>query len=117
MTLAEFRDIADRGVVVECLNVAQRKNVLELFDECGYHIGLSTREYLQPGGDRSTMFMHPAFRPSKSRVSCFRSISGAMEYVANMIKYADVKDIIENPPPLDDRSDAEFAEDLASLLC
>lgn len=60
--------------------------------------------------------MHPAFRPSKGRVTCFRSVSGAMEFIANAIKYDDVKDIIENPPPLDDRSDAEFASDFASLL-
>ena len=43
MTLAEFRDIADRGVIVECLNVAQRKNVLELFEECGYHISFASQ--------------------------------------------------------------------------
>ena len=116
MTLAKFRDIADRGVIVECLNVAQRKNVLELFEECGYHIGFASQDYLRPGGDRDATFIHPAFRPSKGRVTCFRSVSGSMEFIANAIKYDDVKDIIENPPPLDDRSDAEFASDFASLL-
>ncbi len=40
-----------------------------------------------------------------------------MEFVANAIKYDDIKDIIENPPPLDDRSYAEFVSDFASLLC
>lgn len=117
MTLAEFRDIADRGVIVECSNTAQRRSVLELFEEYGFYIGLTTREYLRPDKDRDTTFMHPAFRPSKGRVTCFRSVAGAKEFIANAIKYDDIKDIIENPPPLDDRSDAEFASDFASLLC
>lgn len=116
MTLAEFQDIADRGVVVECLNAVQRKNVLELFEECGYCIGPASREYLCPDRGGDTVFMHPAFRPTKSRVSCFRSVSGAMGFVSNAIKYNDVKDIIENPLPLDNRSDAEFANEFASLL-
>lgn len=39
-----------------------------------------------------------------------------MGFVSNAIKYNDVKDIIENPLPLDNRSDAEFANEFASLL-
>lgn len=115
MTLAEFRDIADRGIIVECFNITQRKNVLELFEDCGYRINFASRGYLD--SDTDTVFLHPAFRPSKGRVTCFRSIPGAMEFVANAIKYDDIKDIIENPPPLDDRSYAEFVSDFVSLLC
>ena len=117
MTLAEFRDIADRGVIVECFDAAQRKNVLELFEDCGYRIGFTSRSHLDSDADTDAVFLHPAFRPSKGCITCFRSVPGAMEFIANAIKYDDVKDIIENPPPLDDRSDTEFANDFASLLC
>lgn len=42
--------------------------------------------------------------------------SASMEHLY-AISYKDIQDLVDNPLPMDNRSDAEFASDLASLLC
>lgn len=117
MTSNEFRDMANEGIVIECLTTQQRREVLELFEENGFPIGSATKAYMRPEADRNTMYMHPALKPDESYVCCYREFSQASEDVVNAVRYEDVRSLIENPAPLDDRSDAEFASDFASLLC
>jgi len=117
MTLSEFQEVASEGVVVECLNAEQRRSVLELFEGYGYAIGSASRGHLRVERNPDTTFMHPGFRPSKGYVSCFRTVNGAKAFVAHTIQYEDVRNIIEHPPMLDERSDAEFASDFAALMC
>lgn len=117
MTLSEFKDMANEGIVIECSTTQQRREVLELFEENGFPVGSATRTYMRPEGDRNTAYMHPAFKPGRFIVCCYREFDRAAEDVANAIRYKDVQALIENPLPLDDRSDTEFASDFASLLC
>lgn len=116
MTSSEFKEMASEGLVVECLTTQQRREVLELFEEHGFVIGSATKAYIRPEGDRRTEYMHPAFSPEDSCVCCYREFSRASEDLEYAVRYEDVRSLIENPPPLDDRSDAEFASDFASLL-
>lgn len=116
MTLSKFKDMANEGIVIECLTTQQRREVLELFEENGFPVGSATRAYMRPEGDRNTTYMHPAFKPDESLVCCYRKFGRAAEDVANAIRYEDVQALIENPLPLDDRNDVEFASDFASLL-
>lgn len=117
MTSNEFRDMANKGIVIECLTTQQRREVLELFEENGFAIGPATKTYMCPEGDSNTAYMHPAFKPDESFVCCYRNFIYISERMANAIRYEDVRNLIENSPPLDERSDAEFASDFASLLC
>jgi len=118
MTVDEFRELASEGVVVECSNLKQRREVIELFKECGYALNPATQSYLTPEGSHfSTVYMHPGFRPSRDCVSCFKTIVGAKDFVAHAIQYEDVRNIIEHPPMLDERSDTEFAREFAALMC
>lgn len=117
MTSNEFRDMANEGIVIECLTAQQRREVLELFEENGFPIGSATKAYMRPEGDRNTVYMHPALKPDESCVCCYREFGRASEDVANAVRYEDVRCLIENTSPLDDRSDTEFANDFASLLC
>lgn len=116
MTLTEFKSLAYEGIVIECLTTQQRREVLELFEECGFNLGRATRVYIFPDGDGSTTYMHPAFNPDESRVCCYKKFERAAEDVTNAIRYEDVRSLIENLPPLDDRSEAEFASAFVSLL-
>jgi len=117
MTLSEFKDMANEGIVIECLTTQQRREVLEFFEENGFPVGPATRAYMRPEGDRNTTYMHPALKPDESRVCCYREFGRAAEDVVNAIRYEDVRILIENPLPLDSRRDAEFSNDFASLLC
>lgn len=116
MTLSEFKDMANEGIVIECLTTQQRRKVLELFEENGFPVGSATRAYMRPEGDRNITYMHPAFKPDESLVCCYRKFGQVAEDVVNAIRYEDVQALIENPLPLDDRNDVEFANDFASLL-
>lgn len=119
MTLDQFRDMASEGLVVECLTVQERRNVLELFEDAGVPISSTSRDHLLVAAedDHDTTYMHPGIEPDEGYVSCYRSFERAKRSIEHSISYNDVQDLIENPLPLDDRSDVEFASDFASLLC
>lgn len=117
MTSNEFKDMANEGIVIECLTTQQRREVLELFEQNGFAIGSATKTYMRPEGDRSTLFMHPAFNPDNPLVCCYREFGQASKYVVNAVRYEDVRNLIEDSSPLDDRSDTEFANDFVSPLC
>lgn len=119
MTLDQFRDMASEGLVVECQTVQERRNVLELFDEAGIKISDTTQRHLWVTAERDsdTTYMHPGTDPGERNVTCYRDFERAKRDIEWAIPYSDVQDLIENPTPLDDRSDAEFASDFASLLC
>lgn len=119
MTSDQFRDMALKGLVVECVTVQERRNTLELFKELGFEIGPASMEHLlvEAEEDYDTEYMHPGFKPYNGRVSCFRYFEHAKEDVQHAISYKDIQNLVENPPPIDDRSDDEFVSDLASLLC
>ena len=46
MTSDQFRDMALKGLVVECVTVQERRNTLELFKELGFEIGPASMEHL-----------------------------------------------------------------------
>ena len=119
MTFDQFFKMAVEGLVVKCSTVRERRNVLELFEECGFKISIASRKHLQGPAkeDSDITYMHPGFNPVNQQVSCFRSFERAKTEMRHAISYNDIQDTIENPPPLDDRSDTEFANDFASLLC
>lgn len=119
MTLDQFRDMASEGLVVECSTVQERRNTLELFEEAGITISDTSRDHLLvvAEDDYDTAYMHPGIRPGGRYVTCFRNFERAKIEIGQAISYSDVQDLIENPTLLDDRSDAEFASDFASLLC
>lgn len=79
MTLSEFKDMANEGIVIECLTTQQRRKVLELFEENGFPVGSATRAYMRPEGDRNITYMHPAFKPDESLVCCYRKFGQAAE--------------------------------------
>lgn len=119
MTSDQFRDMALEGLVVECATVQERRNTLELFKELGFEIGSASMAHLlvEAEDDYDTAYMHPGFEPRNGYASCFRNFERARKDVEHSISYKDIQDIFESPLPIDDRSDAEFASDLASLLC
>ena len=112
MTLDQFRDMASEGLVVECLTVQERRNTLELFEEVGIRISNTSREHLLVAAeeDYDTTYMHPGIDPGN------RYFERAKIDMRHAVSYDDIQDLIENPAPLDDRSDVEFAKDFASLL-
>lgn len=118
MTLAQFRDMASEGLVVECLTVQERRNTLELFEEVGIRISNTSREHLLVAAeeDYDTTYMHPGINPGRRYATCYRYFGRAKIDMRHAVSYGDIQDLIENPTPLDDRSDAEFASDFASLL-
>lgn len=119
MTFDQFRDMVLEGLVVECDTVQERRNVLELFKELGYGIGSASMEHLlvEAEDDYDTEYMHPGFDPSNQYASCYRNFERAKRDMMHAISYDNIRELIENPTPLDDRSDTEFANDFASLLC
>ena len=119
MTLDQFRDMASEGLVVECLTVQERRNTLELFEEAGFKISNTSKEHLLIAAeeDYDTEYLHPGINPSRRYVTCYRYFERAKSDIGQAISYGDIQDLVENSSPLDDRSDAEFASDFASLLC
>lgn len=119
MTLDQFRDMASEGLVVECLTVQERRNTLELFEEAGFKISNTSKEHLLIAAeeDYETEYMHPGINPGRRYVTCYRYFERAKSDIGQAVSYGDIQDLVENPSPLDDRSDAEFASDFASLLC
>ena len=118
MTLDQFRDMASEGLVVECLTVQERRNTLELFEEVVIRISNTSREHLLVAAeeDYDTTYMHPGIDPGRRYVACYRYFERAKIDMRHAVSYDDIQDLIENPAPLDDRSDVEFAKDFASLL-
>ena len=119
MTLDQFRDMASEGLVVECLTVQERRNTLELFEEAGFKISNTSKEHLLIAAeeDYDTEYMHPGINPGRRYVTCYRYFERAKSDIGQAVSYGDIQDLVENSSPLDDRSDAEFASDFASLLC
>lgn len=119
MELEQFRDMALESIVVRCDTVQERRNVLELFEGLGFEIGSASMEHLfvEAEEDDDTEYMHPGFSPKNRYVSCYRYFERAKDDVEHAISYEDIQNLIESPPPLDERSDAEFEEDFAALLC
>ena len=120
MTLNQFRDMASEGLVVECLTVQERRNTLELFEEAGVKIRSTSKKHLLVTAeeDYDTTYMHPGIEPGKRQyVTCFRNFERAKRDIGQAVSYSDIQDLIENPSPLGNRSDAEFANDFASLFC
>lgn len=115
MTLDEFLKLAYNGVVIECQNIQQRKEVLELFIECGFEIGLASQSYLN-SKYRNATFMHPSFTPTRGCVACYTNFKSAIAQVGNGIRYEDVRSLIENPPRIDERSDEEFIAAFSELI-
>ncbi len=76
-----------------------------------------TKAYLRPNGYRDTSFMHPAYNPDIDYVYCYRDFERAQEDIEHGVSYSDIKGILENLPKLDERSDTEFADDFAALMC
>ena len=66
--------------------------------------------------DYDTTYMHPGINPGRRYVTCYRYFERAKIDMRHAVSYGDIQDLIENPAPLDDRSDVEFAKDFASLL-
>ena len=117
MTLDEFQKCASEGLVVECKTAQQRRDVLELFEESGFFLSPETKKYFRPESSANVTYMHPGYIPRKNCVTCYRNFEAAIESMKYGVRYEEIRDIIENPPPLDCRSDAEFANDFASLMC
>lgn len=117
MTFDEFRDIATEGLAVRCHTTQQRRDIIQLFDDCGFFIGDETRRHLDNTNDNDTTYMHPSYIPSRGYVTCYRDFETAIIYVKHGVDYEEVRSLIENSSPIDDRSDAEFARDFALLLC
>lgn len=119
MTFDQFRDMASEGLVVECLTVQERRNTLELFEEAGVKISSISREHLLVAAeeDCDTTYMHPGIMPGRRYVTCYRHFERAKIDIRHAVSYDDIQDLIEGPALLDDRNDAEFAKDFASLLC
>lgn len=116
MTVQELIDILKSGAVIECSNVFQRKNVLEFFDNLDFVIGPNTRTLMNIDEERGrdTDYMHPGLNTDRKCIACYASTRGKTS-----VNYKDIADIVENPyiPKIDERSDAEFAEDFALLMC
>lgn len=121
MTLKQFCEMArDSGLVVRCSTVYERRNVLELFEEAGFPISsVSSRHLLvEAGEDDDDEYMHPGYDANKGYTSCFRSFDIATQcQTRHGVSYDDVRNLIEDPLPIDNRNDAEFAEDFAALFC
>lgn len=119
MTLDQFRDMALEGLVVECRTVQERRDTLELFETAGIEISGPSMEHLLVAAeeDCDTDYMHPGIDPDRRYVTCYRYFERAKIDVRYAVSYKDIQDLIESPPLLDERSDAEFAEDFALLLC
>lgn len=120
MTLDQFRDMAFEGLVVECLTTQERRDVLELFEKAGVQVSGPSRNHLlvEAEEDYDTTYMHPGVEPDDGYVSCFRSFERAKRDMKHAISYGNIQDLIEDSSsPLDNRSDAEFASDFASLIC
>lgn len=117
MTFDQFCSMAREGVAVQCRTAKERKEVLELFDECGFRIGSATMSYMRPDGERNITYMHPVYQPKEDIVCCYKHFEIARCNVSHGIRYEDVRNLIENPPKIDERSDAEFANDFVSLMC
>lgn len=117
MTIYEFLELVEKGIVVRCQTIQQRRDVLELFAENGFTISTSSRKYLPPENNEGTSFMHPSYVPWRENVSCYRNFERAAEEIVSGIEYEDIRSLIEDTSPLDGRSDAEFVSDFASLIC
>lgn len=118
MTLDQFRDMALEGLIVECHTVQERRDTLELFEVAGLEISGPTMEHLLVAAedDYDTGYMHPGISRGRRYVTCYKYFERAKIDVMHAVSYNDIQDLIESPSMLDERSDAEFAEDFASLI-
>lgn len=116
MTIVEFERLAHEGLVVQCQTPQQRREILELFDNCGFVIGANSKKHLLPNGDRDVRFMHPGTNSMGAYITCYRNFELAKEDVVHAISYEDICNLIGSPPKIDERSDAEFAEDFSLLM-
>lgn len=115
MTANDFLELAQKGVVIECQNMQQRREVLELFIEYGFEIGSASRAYLNPQYCDVT-FMHPSFNPSHGRVACYTTFATAVQSVGNGLRYEDIRNLIEGVYKIDERNDEEFNEAFSILM-
>lgn len=115
MTLNEFVELAHKGVVIECQNLQQRKDVLELFIECGFEIGVASQAYLNPQY-RDVTYMHPSFNPNRKYVACYTTFATAVQNIGNGIRYEDIRSLIGETQKIDERNDEEFQEAFLELM-
>lgn len=104
MNFDEFRD----RLAVRCHTTQQRRDIIQLFGDCGLFISNSSN---------NTTYIHPSYIPSRGYGTCHGDFETAITCVKHGIDYEEVRSLIENQSPIDDRSDAEFARDFALLLC
>lgn len=99
---------------VKCDTTEQRRAVLEFFDEQCIRIGSVTRrQHLEtpPEHDMDTRYMFLGFDDDVNCITLWTIPNGST------IEYEQIEEIVEgHTKPLDDRNDAEFAEDFALLF-
>lgn len=112
MTLLELREYLICGGMVSCDDPQERNELAEFIrDELGFPIGPGTLNYMnQQPNDRYYMNVKLQTTNCGTVVSFYRGI------LDPILSFKEVASIVESPLLLDDRSNAEFVSDFASLL-
>lgn len=112
MTIDDVKRCINAGGVVWCENVIQRGDAIQFLVDIGYEIHPSAKDWLKRNPD-SPEFLHPGLDSSSvAKINCWRRAEGKPK-----IPFENIKDLIDKTNlPIDERSDAEFAEDFALLI-
>lgn len=119
MTIAEFRVLVEQHFTIRCNNISERNAVLELLILLGYKVNDNSMGYLVPG-NTDDRFLHPVMSSYESIICCRQGASDKDfdPGCIRRIEFAEVKDLLSYlDSNIDERTEDEFKQDFASLVC
>ena len=112
MTVDESKDKINHKFVVKCRSISERNQTLELLIALGYEVNEPSMEYLKPGY-QDFHYPHPIMERGGSRICCTRYADDK----ENLIQFAEITTLVDYlDSSIDERSNDEFAEALATLM-
>ena len=112
MTREEFISSVEDGQIIYCSCIEERNEVLQYLLNCGFEIGETSLEYLEPG-NCDDKFLSPGIGLGSEYISCYRN--SALNRGKRLIHYDKISSLIEELPQ-NEMSDEEFKESLLDLI-
>lgn len=111
MTPDELKNQIESGTLIECKNVCQRAEAIQLLIDIGFKLHPSTDDWLRCHPD-STQFLHPGLDEASKFLTIWSTI-----FNKDVIQFADIVElIVQGDTPIDERGDEEFFEAFAKLM-
>jgi hypothetical protein len=100
----------NKSIFINCSNVQERNNALEILKSIGVTLNISGEGYLSGSYD-GEKWLYPVV--VKGKESCYQDIHAAIAAAEYNVYYQDIEHLF---PSLSQRTDEEFAADFSAMM-